>query len=109
MVYLTFAVIGLGGRGEIIHELKRQPAVPSHASVRSDLSGSSEIQPLAAREENWHLCSFFLFVANSWPTSLPTVEVSFTHAILSLPTQVCQIKIKLKLVLTKQTKTYRVA
>ena len=51
MVYLICAIIGLDGRGEIIHGLKRQPEAPLHADVRSYLSGSSVIQQLAAREE----------------------------------------------------------
>ena len=31
-----------------------------YADVRSHLSGSSAIQPLAASEESWHRSSFFL-------------------------------------------------
>ena len=31
--------------------MKRQPAAPSHADVRSHLSGSSAVQALPAREE----------------------------------------------------------
>ena len=59
MVYLICAVIGLGGRGEIIHGLKRLPKAPLHTDVRSYLSGSSVIQPLAAREEIGTVVFFF--------------------------------------------------
>ena len=52
MVYLTYAVIGLGGRGEIKHRLKQLHDAPLHADVRSRLSGPSVIQPLAASGEN---------------------------------------------------------
>ena len=52
MVYLTYAVIGLGGRGEIKHRLKQLHNAPLHADVRSRLSGPSVIQPLAASGEN---------------------------------------------------------
>ena len=62
MVYLICAVIGLGGRGEIIHGLKRLPKVPLHADVRSYLSGSSVIQPLAAREEIGTVVFIYLFI-----------------------------------------------
>ena len=61
MVYLTCAVIGLGRRGEIIRGLKRQAAAPLHADVRSQLAGSSVIQPLAAREEIGTVVSLFSF------------------------------------------------
>ena len=60
MVHLTSAVIGLGGRGEIIPGLKRQLAGPLHADLQSHLSGSSAIQPLAAREEIGTVVVFFL-------------------------------------------------
>ena len=36
-------------------------SAPLHADVRSHLSGSSTIQPLAASEESWHRCFFFCF------------------------------------------------
>ena len=52
MVYLTYAVIGLGGRGEIKHRLKQLHSAPLQADVRSRLSGPSVIQPLAASGEN---------------------------------------------------------
>ena len=52
MIYLTYAVIGLGGRGENKHRLKRLHSAPLHADVRSRLSGPSAIQPLAATGEN---------------------------------------------------------
>ena len=64
MVYLICAVIGLGGRGEIIHGLKRLPKAPLHADVRSYLSGSSVIQPLAAREEIGTVVFIYLFIEN---------------------------------------------
>ena len=51
MVHLTCVVISLGGQGEIIHGLKRQPAAPTHADVQSHLPSSSAIQSLAVREE----------------------------------------------------------
>ena len=61
MVYLTCAVIGLGGRGEIQHGLKQLHSAPLHVDVRSHLSGFSAIQPLAASEESL-LCLFiYLF------------------------------------------------
>ena len=47
-----------------------------------------------------HKYSLSLFVANSLPTCLPTVVVSFTHANLTLPTQVanlslwCEVRLK---------------
>ena len=53
-VYLTYAVIGLGGWGEIKQGLKQLHSVPLHADDRSHLSGSSTIQPLAASVEGWH-------------------------------------------------------
>ena len=58
MVHLICAIIGLGGRGEIIHGLKWQPVAPLHADVGSHLSGSSVIQPLVAREEIGTVVSF---------------------------------------------------
>ena len=58
MVYLTFAVIGLGGRGVIKTWTK---VAPLHDDVRSHLSGSSAIQPLAASEESWHRYYFIFF------------------------------------------------
>ena len=61
MVYLICAVIGLGGRGEIIHGLERQPEVPLHADVRSYLPGSSVIQPLVAREEIGTFVYLFIY------------------------------------------------
>ena len=61
MVYLICAVIGLGGQGEIIHGLKRLPKMPLHSDVRSYLSGSSVIQPLAAREEIGTVVFVFVF------------------------------------------------
>ena len=62
MVYLTGAVIGLCGQGKIIHGLSgSQRRLYMHADVRSYLSGSSAVQPLAAREENWHRSVFFFF------------------------------------------------
>jgi len=55
IVYLTFAVIGLGGWGETKHGMKRLHSAPLiHADIRSHLSGSSVIQPFAASEERWH-------------------------------------------------------
>ena len=52
VVYLTCAVIGLGGRGEIKYRLKQLHNAPLHADVRSRLSGPSVIQPLAASGKN---------------------------------------------------------
>ena len=66
MVYLICAVSGLGGRGEIIHGLRRQPEAPLHAEVQSYLSGSSVIQPLAAREEIGTVVFFFSFFSFSF-------------------------------------------
>ena len=62
MVYLICAVIGLGGRGEIIHGLKRLPKVPLHTDVRSYLSGSSVIQRLAAREEIGTVVYIYIYI-----------------------------------------------
>ena len=40
---------------------------PLHADVRSHLSGSSAIQPLAASEESWHHLFYFIFLeTNDW-------------------------------------------
>ena len=39
-VHLIYAIISLGGQGEITHGLKRQPP---HVDVQSHLSGSSAI------------------------------------------------------------------
>ena len=52
MVYLTCAVTGLGGRGVIKAwtEVAARVRLNLHADVRSHLSGSSAIQPLAASE-----------------------------------------------------------
>ena len=55
IVYLTFAVIGLGGCGETKHGMKRLHSAPLiHADIRSHLSGSSVIQPFGTSEERWH-------------------------------------------------------
>ena len=54
IVSLTYAVIGLGGLGEIKHGLKQLHSAPLHAYVQSHFSGSSAIQPLAASVEGWH-------------------------------------------------------
>ena len=57
IVYLTFAVIGLGGWGETKHEMTRLHSAPLiHAYIRSHLSGFPVIQQLAASEERWHPC-----------------------------------------------------
>ena len=48
------AVIGPDGRDDIKHGLKQQHSVSLHADVRSNLSGSPAIQPLAASEESCH-------------------------------------------------------
>ena len=40
-------------------------SAPLHADVRSHLSGSSEIQPLAASEESWHRLFFKFFYSRS--------------------------------------------
>ena len=48
------AVIGLDGRDDIQHGLKQQYSSLLHTGVRSHLSGSSAIQPLAASEESCH-------------------------------------------------------
>ena len=61
MVYLTCAVIGLGGRGVIKNtdwSWSGCKSAPLHADVRSHLSGSSAIQPLASSEESWHRIYF---------------------------------------------------
>ena len=49
MVYQTCAIIGLGGRGVIKTwtEVAASVRLYMHADVRSHLSGSSAIQPLA--------------------------------------------------------------
>ena len=52
MVYLTYAVIGLGGRGEIKHRLMQLHSAPLHVDVRSRLSDPSANQPLATSGEN---------------------------------------------------------
>ena len=44
VVYLTCAVIGLGGRGKIQHGLKQLHSAPLHVDVRSHLSGFSALQ-----------------------------------------------------------------
>ena len=59
MVYLTCAIIGLGGRGEIIHGLRGSQ---QRLYIQSHLSGSSIIQPLAAREEIGTIVSPFSFL-----------------------------------------------
>ena len=61
MVYVTCAVIGLGGRGVIKNtdwSWSGCKSAPLHADVRSHLSGSSAIQPLASSEESWHRIYF---------------------------------------------------
>lgn len=57
MVYLTCAVIGLGGWDEIKRGLKRLHSAPLHVDVWSHLSGSSAIQVLATscRLNVWNL------------------------------------------------------
>ena len=54
VVSLTYAVIGLGGLGEIKHGLRQLHSAPLHTDVRSHLSGSSALQPLAASMGSWH-------------------------------------------------------
>ena len=60
MVYLTCAVFVLGGRGVIKTwtEVGARVRPKLHADVRSHLSGSSAIQPLAAIEESWYRIFF---------------------------------------------------
>ena len=45
-------------------------SAPLHADVRSHLSGSSEIQPLAASEESWHRLFFNFFIQDRSGTGL---------------------------------------
>ena len=52
-IYLTSAVIGLDGRSQSKHGLKRLHSALLHAGVRSLLTGSFVVQPLAASEKNW--------------------------------------------------------
>ena len=56
MVYLTYAVIGLGGQGVIktMMDWSGWQSAPLHVDVRSHLSSSTAIQALAASEESWH-------------------------------------------------------
>ena len=56
MVYLTYAVISLGGQGVIktMMDWSGWQSAPLHVDVRSHLSSSTAIQPLAASEESWH-------------------------------------------------------
>ena len=63
MVYLTCAVIGLGGRGVIKTwtEVAATVRLYLHADVRSHFSGSYAIQSLAASEERCHRSFFFIF------------------------------------------------
>ena len=51
IVYLTWDIIGLGGRGEIKYGLKRLYSAPLHADVGSYLSWFFTIQLSAASEE----------------------------------------------------------
>ena len=54
IVYLTSAIIGLGGRG-VIKTWTEVAARVRLYMLTSDLtSGSSAIQPLAESEESWH-------------------------------------------------------
>ena len=59
MVYLICSVFGLDGRGDSKNGLKRLHGAPLHADVRSQLAGSSAIQPFAASEKNWHPRYFY--------------------------------------------------
>ena len=59
MVYLTCAVIGLGGRG-VIKTWTEVAARVRLYRLKFDLtSGSSAIQPSATSEESWHRIFFF--------------------------------------------------
>ena len=51
MVYLTWDIISLGGRGEIKYGLKRLHSAPLHAVVGSYLSWFFAIQLSAASEK----------------------------------------------------------
>ena len=51
IVYLTWDIIGLGGRGEIKYGLKRLYSAPLHADVGSYLSWFFTIELSAASEE----------------------------------------------------------
>ena len=51
IVYLTWDIIGLGGRGEIKYGLKRLYSAPLHADVGSYLSWFFTIQLSAASEK----------------------------------------------------------
>ena len=51
IVYLTWDIIGLGGRREIKYGLKRLYSAPLHADVGSYLSWFFTIQLSAASEE----------------------------------------------------------
>ena len=67
MVYLTCAVIGLGGRGVIKTwtEVAATVRLYLHADVRSHFSGSYAIQSLAASEERCHRYFFIIFFNQS--------------------------------------------
>ena len=62
MVYLICSVFGLDGRDDSKNGLKWLHSAPLHADVRSQLAGSSAIQPFAASEENWHPVIFIIVV-----------------------------------------------
>ena len=67
IVSLTYAVIGLGGLGEIKHGLKQLHSAPLHAYVQSHFSGSSAIQPLAASVEGWHFWfCYYTCIPSEW-------------------------------------------
>ena len=63
MVYLTCAVIGLGGRGVIKTwtEVAATVRLYLHADFRSHFSGSYAVQSLAASEERCHRSFFHYF------------------------------------------------
>ena len=82
MINLTWADIGLGGRGVIntwTDVLAR--CSPLHGDVRSHLSGSSTIQPLAASEESWHrLFFYFLYMIGAAQVrSVKEIRTKITH------------------------------
>ena len=81
IVYLTCAVIGLGGRGVIKTwtEVAATVRLYLHADVRSHFSGSYAIQPLAASEKSWHHL-FIFFVLFFLTSRLYDLRVSWTSA-----------------------------
>ena len=63
-----------------------------HLSVVSSRGRKTEDPVKRINQKSWQEWKQVLFVANSLPTCLSTIDITFTHDNFSLATQVCQLK-----------------